>query len=1210
MSSHKLDDRRRDLARRVRRWAVEDFHDQLAEAGVTRAYVISENGELTLSHPEILAPVKAFFELSQDFDHHEGVFIGREEGLPTLFFAGVHDTRRGLAQGGLRFKPYGSLAEVLVDVLRLAQGMTRKSALAGLWWGGGKGIVPITRGLDDPAYQTEETPERRELFRAYGRFVASLGGVYYTAEDIGTKTSDMNSLLSQNRFTTCIGADHGGSGNPSPITARGVFLAMRAAWRFLTGSDDLHGVRVAVQGVGNVGGPLVELLDGVGARVWATDIDRRALERLKAERPRTEIVELDEIFDLDADVFAPCAIGAQVNVHTIPRLRVRLVCGAANNILGEEADAERLRKRGIAYVPDYLCNRMGITNCADEWQGYLASDVELAAERVYPDTSRVLRHARSQLITSAAAADQLADIAASELHPMLGHRGRRIIDQLIVGDWAKRRRQRPGAGVRPGFVAGSDEPVVRVRWERQGRFRGRGPAVAAAPISAAGRPDLSSFLSALLMDVRARAIELLGGERPRRVVGADPGGLALQLAVERSLPFEREEIGRPRFVELCLDRYRQNDEAVRDQLHQLGAGFDPGAWLDAMSAEGREVARRLYRHLDGAGLLKRERRLTYFDPVEQTVLVSPDVVRDTLEVDERFSIRFEIAGGGVVETQTFFPELLLGTVALAVRADGPYGGLAGNTAAHPFDGGTELPILAFTDLATDAKFLVPAHDRDDHELLEDLAATADVSLAPERTAIDGKGLFLVPGEPPLEREQARRLVVERLGDRVTRHEGRFEVDTFRSRRSHTLVHLGTSEQLFLHLESAAEPLRRAIESGEIEFSDERWRRRALEFAAGPEPWCISRQNWWGHPIPSPGEGDSDEVLSVWFSLAAWSLLAVGWPRQKVPEPVAEVFVDSDLFGRWLMPSQLLSMAVAGRPAFRRVEVHGVLNVVERVLEPRSGVATDAADEDRFVARHVRRPMRRRAGNVVEPRTLIRRFGADALRLGYLLSLHGGTKVKATASESNLRRARRAVHRLNSKVSGLLHLTRDADSGGHLALADEWIVARCARATAEARQAYREHRLAAVAHLLTAVIDDFARYAAVAAGRLHRGADLGSIRATVAAVISRLADGFSPVCPYIFDKLVSWTREQAVHFGSDATVPEPPDWLVDLVAELDRRRGHRVEISVADPAAARLIEGGRLELAALARTEIAIVAEAGSDARIVGPCAVAPSPGRA
>jgi len=446
LTSQRTDEVRRQLARRVRQWSVEAFHDELKSRGITRAFLISENGEITLSHPGLLAPLKAFFELSQDFSNHEGVFIGREEGIPALFFAGIHDTRRGLSQGGLRFKPYENLAELLVDVLRLAQGMTRKNALAGLWWGGGKGVVPMIAGVRGAEYRTEGTPERLGLFRAYGRFIASLGGIYYTAEDVGTKTSDLNAVLSQNRFTTCVAPALGGSGNPSLYTARGVFLAMRGAWRFLTGSDALDGVGVAVQGVGNVGGPLVELLDDAGARLWVTDIDGVALEQLKGRRPRLQIVEPEAIFDLPADVFAPCAIGAQVNSRTIPRLQVRLICGAANNILEEIDDAERLRKRGIAYVPDYLCNRMGITNCADEWQGYLEDDVRLAAERVYPDTLRVLRHARQQLITTAAAADQLADIAASELNPLIGHRGRRLIDHLRTSDWHGVRRGLPRRG--------------------------------------------------------------------------------------------------------------------------------------------------------------------------------------------------------------------------------------------------------------------------------------------------------------------------------------------------------------------------------------------------------------------------------------------------------------------------------------------------------------------------------------------------------------------------------------------------------------------------------------------------------------------------------------------------------------------------------------------------------------------------------------------
>ena len=1167
MSSRKIDAQRRDLARRVRRSTVEEFHDQLAEAGVNRAFVVSENSEITLSHPQLLGPIKAFFELSQDFADHEGIFIGREEGIPTLFFAAVHDTRRGLAQGGLRFKPYDSLAAVLVDGLRLAQGMTRKNALAGLWWGGGKGIVAQTEAIRKPEYLTEGTPRRLELFRAYGRFVASLGGIYHTAEDVGTKTSDMNAILGQNRFTTCVGGDLGGSGNPSPATARGVFVAMQAAWRFLTGSDELTGVGVAIQGLGNVGGPLAALLDDAGARIWMTDIDADALEALRRERPRLEMVEPEAIFDLPADIFAPCAIGAQVNARTIPRLRARLVCGAANNILGEAADAERLRQRGIAYVPDYLCNRMGITNCADEWQGYLSHDVHLAAERVYPDTLRVLKHARSQMITTAAAADQLADIAAGELHPMIGHRGRRIIDHLIASGWHRTQRHPPTAGtmedrqqkraVTPVFEPGVDEPALRVRWEREGRFRGGGRTLASAPISAAGRPLLSSFLSPLLMDVGARAAELASGRRPRRVIGSDPGGLALQLAVERSLPFEREEIGRPRFTERCADAHRANDAAIRQQLHELGVGFDPDAWVDPTSRDGLRASRRLFFALKDAGLVTRERRLSYYDPNSQTVLVSPDVIRTRVELRQRFTVRFETrgdrsgadAGGGVqretIAAQTFYPELLPGAVALAVRRDGPYGHLDGQTVENPLRQG-ELPVYAYSGLATDAKFLVPAHDRDDEAL-----ATAR-GIESRLTAIDNRGRFLIPEEPPLVREEARRLVCERLGDRLERLEGRFEVDAFRARGSGTLVNLGTSQQIFVDFARAAAHLRRTIESGAITFSDERWRHRFLELADDPEPWCISRQYWWGHPLPedqpsTDAEGPRDDVLSVWFSLVAATLMAAGWPEAAEPEPVDELYVDNELLVRWALPAQLVSLILTGRPAFRHLHVHGPLQIVERALEERRDVDGDEGrrqlDEERFAVRWVRRPMRLGHGHAVEPAELIRRYGADALRLGYLLSIHSGGMELATAAESNLRRARRTVHRLSSKVTGLFHMTREEAEDGPPHLADAWILSRAAAATTAARRAYAEHRLADAGQLLPRVVDDFARYAAIAADRRRRGRATGSVRATVTAVIVQLAAGFGPVCPYLFQKLAAWTTNR-----SKTLVV--PGWLGDLAAKID------------------------------------------------------------
>lgn len=419
-------------------WTLQDFMAQLIEQNVYRAYIVCNDGEFTISRPELLEPIRNFLEKSKDFSQHEAIFIGREDAVDTLFFAFVHDTRRGLAQGGLRFWKYETVESLLTDGLRLAQGMTRKNALAGLWWGGGKGIMPLPPGYELP-WELVEPTKRRRYFAAYGRFIASLHGVYYTAEDVGTSTTDMATILSQNRFVTCIPSETGGSGNPSPYTARGVFRGMQAAWKFLTGTDSLKGVRVVVQGVGHVGEPLVQELYKSEAQVMVSEITEKlhVLNALKTELPNIEIItDPDNVFDVEADVFAPCAFGAVVNVDTIPRLNVRLICGAANNILREDEDAQRLKQRGITFVPDFVCNRMGIVNCADEWMGYLESDIAVAAEKVYPATMEVLEYAAVHNITSTQAAEQLADKAASELHPLMGHRGQRIIKHLVDSGWA------------------------------------------------------------------------------------------------------------------------------------------------------------------------------------------------------------------------------------------------------------------------------------------------------------------------------------------------------------------------------------------------------------------------------------------------------------------------------------------------------------------------------------------------------------------------------------------------------------------------------------------------------------------------------------------------------------------------------------------------------------------------------------------------------
>ena len=275
----KVDLRRRELARQVRQMSLSELLGRFRQEGVERAFIVFENGHLTLSHPKLLEPLRAFIELSYDFARHEAIFIGTEPEAPTLFFAFVHDTRRGLSQGGLRYRTYQDVASILEDGLRLSQGMTRKNALAGLGWGGGKGILPMTPEMETPDYLTEGAPKRLEVFKAYARFVASLNGVYYTAEDVGTKTTDMDAMLSQNRFQTCVSSLVGGSGNPSPATARGVFWAMQAAWRFLTGSERLQGVKVGGSGSRQCRG----ISHSPAGRRWGGSLGQRHLRRAPVE---------------------------------------------------------------------------------------------------------------------------------------------------------------------------------------------------------------------------------------------------------------------------------------------------------------------------------------------------------------------------------------------------------------------------------------------------------------------------------------------------------------------------------------------------------------------------------------------------------------------------------------------------------------------------------------------------------------------------------------------------------------------------------------------------------------------------------------------------------------------------------------------------------------------------------------------------------------
>jgi leucine dehydrogenase len=1176
----KADGKRREQAIQVRRWTVSDLHDLLKAEGITRAFVVFENGEYTLSH-QVLNPIKAFFELSQDFARHEGVFIGREDGLETLFLAFVHDTRRGLSQGGLRFKSYDNAAELLVDGLRLAQGMTRKNALAGLWWGGGKGIMPVTpaiahaakRGvLDDDAKDL-----RRRLFEAYGRFVASLGGIYYTAEDIGTNTNDMKAILSRNRFTTCVPASYGGSGNPSPHTAHGVFRAMQAGWNFIEGTPELAGVRVAVQGAGNVGAPLIKKLVNNGAQVWVCDISQTLLDAIKKDCPSVTITPPDSIFDLPVDVFAPCAIGAQVNKDTIPRLKVKLICGAANNILKEPDDADLLRKRGITFVPDYLCNRMGIVNCADEWHGYLEDDVRITAERVFPDTLRVLKHARTLGIPTTSAADDLADAAASILHPLIGHRGRRIIDFII-------RRHQESKGQKrhadePRFDFALDETNLQDFWEKRGEFRGTTPSLAAMPISTATGPQLGSFLSALLLDVRARFLASTTEQNPRRVLGSDHGGRSLQLLIEQSLPHERFHYPRPEFIKRCSDLHQENDARIRRQLRGLGIGFDPDSWLDPMSRRGQEIVKKLYNTLRDSNLVKRETRLVHHCPNCQTSLVSSDVRRSHIEVEESYQIQFKCDNGETLQTSTFFPELLLGAAALAVSPNGPYGALAGHFAIHPVDDAA-LPIIVVENLKTDATFLVPSHNFNDNAIVRSMGLEGEPPIIFNRS-----GRLCIEPYPNWTREATRNELLDRLSSgSLDETSVSQRVEVSRCGRCESLTVILPSQELFVDLEKGRGHLENAIRSGALKFSHKAWKQAFEQQLAKLEPWCISRQQWWGHEIADTPE----EVFSTWFSMAAWAFLGTGWPENAQPAPIAELFVDPDWLMRWVLPTQLLSFLVSGRPAFSYIHVHGSLHLIERSLRAAN---EDQQDENRFLYRTLRRPMRRSHGNVVEPKTLIRRYGADALRLGTLLCLQDSDRRSLTAAESNLRRARRAIHRLNSMISGLPNPKPEKEGQLQSSFLDAWALLALMNCGRSAQNALENYRYSVTAEQFIEAIRILGRYL-----RLQQhGADSPQIHRTLKRALSIMKHCFQSICPFILEKL-----------QPQSTVLEIPSnpWLADLVAALEKKANTNktAVIHVSEKEAFDFLTVNKKSLETLVCCEVSFEeGESDSEGQSYGPC---------
>ncbi len=347
------------------------------------------------------------FDLMAERDHEQIAFWSE----PSIGYRGIiaiHDTTLGPALGGTRFWSYGSDREAVVDVLRLARGMTYKAAITGLNLGGGKSVI-----IGD-----NRTTDREMIFRAHGRAVESLKGRYITAEDVGTSVEDMEYVRMETDHVTGV---LGGSGDPSPVTAYGVYMGIKGAARRRYGSDALGGKHVAVQGVGHVGYHLSRFLAEEGARLTVTDIDRERVRRV-VEDFGAESVEPDEIYTVPADIFAPCALGAVINDDTLPVLEFDIVAGGANNQLAEARHGADVQERGILYAPDYVINAGGICNVYGELHDWSPERSKRKAGEIYHTILRVFALAEDEGIPTSEAADRLAEerIASTrELHRSL-----------------------------------------------------------------------------------------------------------------------------------------------------------------------------------------------------------------------------------------------------------------------------------------------------------------------------------------------------------------------------------------------------------------------------------------------------------------------------------------------------------------------------------------------------------------------------------------------------------------------------------------------------------------------------------------------------------------------------------------------------------------------------------------------------------------------
>lgn len=332
------------------------------------------------------------------FDNHEQIVFCNDKDTGLKAIIGIHNTVLGPALGGTRMWKYTNEWEALNDVLRLSRGMTYKSAISGLNLGGGKAVI-----IGDS--KVDKTPE---LIAKFGQFVNSLSGRYITAEDVGTTTQDMDLIRQHTNYVTGISESIGGSGNPSPVTAYGVYMGMKAAAKYKFGSESLDGKKVLVQGIGHVGETLVDYLTAEGAKVIISDINEARLQEI-GNKYGAKIFSGEDLYTAEVDIYAPCALGATVNDDTIIKLKAQVIAGAANNQLANEIrHGQLLKEKGILYAPDFLINAGGIINVYGEIANYGKDEAMRRTENIYNTTLEIFDYADANNITTHEAAFKIA----------------------------------------------------------------------------------------------------------------------------------------------------------------------------------------------------------------------------------------------------------------------------------------------------------------------------------------------------------------------------------------------------------------------------------------------------------------------------------------------------------------------------------------------------------------------------------------------------------------------------------------------------------------------------------------------------------------------------------------------------------------------------------------------------------------------------------